>query len=81
MNSSGIGMGEKLRKDGMRREGLDGRRTVKEHAAADKVRAKKLKRSDAAIHLKEQHVTEITRRNEVLLFMNGPWKRRKESLQ
>lgn len=50
----------------------DGRRKAKQEQADQHVRAKKLKLAEAAVRLQEQQVEEITRRNEILLFTNGP---------
>lgn len=50
----------------------DGRRKAKEELAAHHMRAKKIKIAETAVKLQQQQVAEITRRNEILLFTNGP---------
>ena len=42
------------------------------------IRAKKLKLAEHAVRLQEQHVEELNRRNEILLFSNGPGGRESE---
>lgn len=56
----------------------DGRRKAKEELAVQNIRAKKLKLAEHAVRLQEQHVEELNRRNEILLFSNGPGGRESE---
>lgn len=50
----------------------DGRCKTKEELAAHHVHAKKLKLAEKAVRLQEQQVEEISGRNDIMLFTNGP---------
>lgn len=55
-----------------KRERIDGRIKTKEEQAAQHVWAKKLKLAEAAVHIKEQQISETMKRKEIILFTNGP---------
>lgn len=44
----------------------------KADATTDVMWAKKLKLAETAVRIQKQQVVEITRRNEIMLFANGP---------
>lgn len=50
----------------------DGRRKTKEKLATRHIRDKKLKLAESTLKLQEFKLAEILRRNEILLFTNGP---------
>lgn len=55
-----------------KKERPDGRRKAKDELAAQHARAKKLKIAEQAVRLQQQQVEELSRRNEIILFTNGP---------
>lgn len=71
-SSTGEGNSDSTKEDTKKRERPEGRKKAKADAAMQAIRAKKLKLVESAVRIQQQHVAEITRRNEILLFANGP---------
>lgn len=69
---AGVSTSDGDREKKEKKERPDGRRKAKEELAAQHVRAKKLKLAEQAVRLLDEQVQALNKRNEILLFTNGP---------